>query len=125
MGAFMSDVGVRTDPITLEVLRNKLDMIADEMESTLLRVAHSSIVKNAEDATAALFDPRGNTLAQSSANPGHLQMLIPAVNKIIDEIPPATMQPDDIYIMNDPYDGGTHLPDITLLMPIFYQGDVV
>ncbi len=115
-------MSLRLDPITLQVIRNRLDMIVEEMQQTLLRVSHTSIVKNAQDATSAIFDVRGNTLAQASAVPAHLGMLIPAVKKVLEEYPPAKMEQDDIYLMNDPYDGGTHLPDITVVMPIFFEG---
>lgn len=113
------------DEVTQEVLRHKFDAIADQMETALLRSAYSSIVKEAQDASAAIFDPSGKTVAQAAAIPAHLGMLIPAVNTIIKEFPPDQMKQDDVYLINDPYDGGTHLPDITVVMPIFNEGEVV
>ena len=112
----------RLDPITVEVVRNKLDGIANEMETTLLRSSFSPIVKEGMDASASLFDISGETLAQALAIPIHLATLIPIVQTILRAFPPDTMKPGDIYTMNDPYLGGTHLPDIAIVMPIFHQG---
>ena len=110
------------DPITLEVVRNKLDGIANEMQSTLLRSSFSPIVKEGLDASASLFTLEGETLAQALAIPIHLATLIPVVRAVIEKYPVGTMREGDIYIMNDPYHGGTHLPDIALVMPVFFHG---
>jgi N-methylhydantoinase B len=115
----------RIDPITLEVVRNRLAVIADEMEEILLRSSYSPIVKEGLDASAALFTIGGETLAQSVAIPIHLGTLVPAVRRIIQEFPLDRMHPDDAYAMNDPYDGGTHLPDVIMVVPIFVAGRVV
>ncbi|GIX49629.1 MAG: N-methylhydantoinase B [Candidatus Tectimicrobiota bacterium] len=110
------------DPITLEVLRNKFDVIADEMEIALLRSAYSSIVKEGMDASAALFTLQGETIAQAASIPIHLGCLVPAVQRLLQAFPPESMQAGDAYIMNDPYDGGSHLPDVVIVVPIFYRG---
>nr|WP_281722261.1 hydantoinase B/oxoprolinase family protein [Nitrosomonas nitrosa] len=110
------------DPITLEVVRNKLEGIANEMESTLLRASFSPIVREGLDASASLFTLDGESLAQAVAIPIHLGTMIPVVRRIASEFPPSTMTEGDIYLMNDPYLGGTHLPDIALVMPIFADG---
>jgi len=112
----------RLDPITTEVVRHKLEGIANEMESTLLRSSFSPIVKEGLDASAALFTIAGETLAQACAVPIHLATLIPIVETLLKEYPLDAMREGDVYIMNDPYLGGTHLPDIALVMPIFYRG---
>ena len=114
-----------TDSITVEVVRNKLDGIANEMQSTLLRSSFSPIVKEGLDASASLFTLNGETLAQATAIPIHLATLIPVVGSIFTEFPVESMLVGDIYVMNDPYLGGSHLPDIALVMPIFHRGDVV
>jgi N-methylhydantoinase B len=113
------------DAITLEVVRNKLEGIANEMQSTLLRSSFSTVVKEGLDASASLFTLAGETLAQAIAIPIHLATLIPVVETMLVQFPPATMRDGDIYIMNDPYLGGTHLPDIALVMPVFVDGDVI
>lgn len=113
------------DPITLEVVRNKLDDIADEMEVTLLKSSHSTIVKEALDASAALFNARGEQVAQATAAPIHLGMIIPAVQKFIEVFPLDTMQEGDAYILNDPFDGGTHLPDLVVTVPVIAGGETI
>ncbi|WP_332603649.1 hydantoinase B/oxoprolinase family protein [Arthrobacter sp. S2(2024)] len=113
------------DPITQEVVRHRLTAIADEMEMTLLRAAYSSIVKEGLDASAAVFDHFGNNIAQAASIPIHLGCMIPAVETVIAKWPVETMQDGDVYIMNDPYNGGTHLPDVSIIRPIFYLGRVI
>jgi N-methylhydantoinase B/oxoprolinase/acetone carboxylase alpha subunit len=124
----MSGTGFTTanlDPVTLEVLRHKFEGIANEMQSTLLRSSFSPIVKEGLDASSGLFTADGQTLAQACAIPIHLATLIPVVRRMIDTFPPETMHPDDTYLLNDPYTGGTHLPDIALIQPIFAQGQLI
>ncbi len=110
------------DPVTLEVLRHRLDCIADEMETTLLKSSCSPIVKEGLDASASIFTLDGTTLAQACAIPIHLGTLIPAVGEILRVFPVEQMQAGDVYILNDPYCGGTHLPDVAVVMPVFAGG---
>jgi N-methylhydantoinase B len=110
------------DPVTVEVVRNKLDGIANEMELTLLKSSCSPIVKEGLDASASLFTSQGETLAQAVAIPIHLATLIPCIARIVAEFPLETMREGDLYCMNDPYMGGTHLPDIAVIMPVFARG---
>ena len=113
------------DPILLEVLRNRLDAIADEMELTLLKSAASPIVKEGLDASAALFNTHGETIAQAAAIPIHLGALQFAAQRLVRAFPPERMRDGDAFLLNDPYDGGTHLPDITLAVPVFADGRAV
>jgi N-methylhydantoinase B len=113
------------DPITVEVVRYKLEGIANEMQSTLLRSSFSPIVKEGLDASASLFTADGTTLSQSCSIPIHLATLIPAVAKVLEIYPVDAMRDGDIYTLNDPYMGGTHLPDIAVIMPIFHRGKVI
>lgn len=113
------------DSVTLEVVRNKLEGIANEMETTLLRSSFSPIVKEGLDASASIFSVEGETLAQACAVPIHLATLIPVVHAFLREFPVATMRDGDVYIMNEPYLGGTHLPDIALMTPVFHAGEVI
>ena len=110
------------DPVTVEVIRNKLDGIADEMEATLLRSSFSPVVKEGLDTSASLFTTAGETLAQACAIPIHLSALIPMVGAILRSFPVETMGEGDLFILNDPYHGGTHLPDIALIMSVFDDG---
>ena len=113
---------ISLDPVLVEVVRNKLEGIANEMQSTLFKSSFSPIVKEGLDASASLFTLSGETLAQAIALPFHLATLIPMVRKVLEEFPLDAMEDGDIFIMNDPYLGGTHLPDIALIMPIFESG---
>jgi N-methylhydantoinase B len=113
------------DPITLEVVRNKLDGIAEEMQLTLVRSAYSAIVKEGLDASAALFTLRGETLAQALSVPIHLGALVPMVRSLVVSVPVSEMHASDLWILNDPYMGGTHLPDIAIMQPVFAAGHPV
>ena len=113
------------DPVTLEVVRNKLEGIANEMQMTLLHSAFSPIVKEGMDCSAALFTADGQTIAQATAIPIHLATMIPALAAVARKYPVAGMAEGDVYILNDPYSGGTHLPDITLFIPVRAEGRVV
>ena len=117
-----SEAPALLDPVTVEVVRNKLDGIADEMEATLLRSSFSPVVKEGLDTSASLFTTAGETLAQACAIPIHLSALIPMVQTILRRFPVGTMAAGDVFILNDPYLGGTHLPDIALVMPVFHAG---
>ena len=125
----MPDDTLRTattiDPITLEVVRNRLDVVAAEMEGALIRSAFSVVLKEGADCSCALFTVGGETMAQSVALPQHLGVLASTVKALLREFPPETMEDGDVYFMNDPYDGGTHLPDITVLTPVFAEGQCV
>ncbi len=113
------------DPITLEVMRNKLDGIANEMQLTLVRSAFSAIVKEGLDASASLFTLQGETLAQALAVPIHLGALTPMVGRLLQTVPVDQMGEGDIWILNDTYLGGTHLPDIAIMMPVLVDGRVI
>jgi N-methylhydantoinase B len=113
------------DPVLLEVLRNRLDTIADEMELTLLKSAASPIVKEGLDASAALFTVGGETIAQAAAIPIHLGALEFAAKRLVRAFPPEKMAAGDVFLLNDPYDGGTHLPDITVAVPVVADGRTI
>ncbi|MDB5865082.1 MAG: 5-oxoprolinase [Betaproteobacteria bacterium] len=113
------------DPITAEVIRNKLEGIANEMELTLLKSSFSPIVKEGLDTSASLFTVNGETLAQACAIPVHLATLIPALQTMVRKYPLQSMREGDAYILNDPYCGGTHLPDIAIMTPVFHGGRVI
>jgi len=113
---------ISEDPIALEVIRHRLDTIAEEMETVLLRSSCSPIVKEGLDASASLFTTDGKTLAQACAIPIHLGTLIPAVAAILEAFPLEQMQDGDVYLLNDPYHGGTHLPDFAIVTPVYADG---
>lgn len=117
--------GRKLDLATLEVIRNRLDVIAREMHATMIRSAYSILLKEGADCSTGLFQVDGQQIAQGCAIPAQLGMLIPATRSIIDAFPPERMREGDVYVMNDPYGGGTHSPDFTVVAPIIHDGRVI
>lgn len=113
------------DSITLEVIRNRLESTTEEMQHTLLRSSVSVIVKEGEDCSCGLFDARGNAIAQACANPIHLGVMGPAIEAILARFEASTIVDGDVFIVNDPYEGGTHIPDLILVLPVFIDGELV
>ncbi len=103
------------DPITLEIVKNKLVGITEEMGASLVRTAYSPNIKERRDCSCAIFDRHGRLMAQAEHIPVHLGAMPFAVNSIMNK----EFNEGDIFILNDPYLGGTHLPDITLVSPVF------
>jgi N-methylhydantoinase B len=103
------------DPIELQVLTGALHSICEEMGAVLIRSAHSANIKERRDASTALFTPEGEMVMQAEHIPVHLGAMPAAVASVLDE----THAPERSWILNDPYRGGTHLPDITVITPVF------
>jgi N-methylhydantoinase B len=103
----------------LDRLAGALQAITDRMQQRLMQGARSSIAREAGDCAAALFLPDGRLIAQARWLPLLLGSLIHAVAAVIAKFPPARMAEGDAYLLNDPWDGGSHLPDLTLVVPIF------
>ena len=106
-----------TDPITLEIFKHLFASVAEEMGVTLRRTAYSPNIKERLDFSCALFDGEGRLLAQAAHIPVHLGAMPASVRSAIERCSP--FAPGDVVILNDPYLGGTHLPDITLVSPVF------
>ncbi|MFM9941680.1 MAG: hydantoinase B/oxoprolinase family protein [Hyphomicrobiaceae bacterium] len=114
------------DAITVEVIGNALASIVEEMGETLVRASYSTNIKERRDSSTCLFDARGRTLCQASHIPIHLGSLIGVVEEITKRNKLEDIRPGDVFVGNDAYTGGgTHLPDIVLAEPIFYQGVLV
>ena len=113
-----------TDPITLEVARNRLAAVADEMGVVLRRTAYSPNIKERADCSAAVFVPSGEMLAQAEHIPVHLGSMPASVAAVLDVFG-ADMEPNTQYAVNDPYHGGTHLNDLTLVRPVHVGGSLV
>ncbi|MBI4505645.1 MAG: hydantoinase B/oxoprolinase family protein [Chloroflexi bacterium] len=113
------------DPVALQVVKGRLDVIAEEMQLALMRSAYSPSVKEAGDCSSGLLDPTGQLIAQGTSNPVHLGSLEPAAQGIMRDFPMEQMQDGDVYILNDPYCGGQHLPDIIMLVPFFDAQGIV
>jgi len=111
----------KLDPVTLSVLASALSGVAEEMGAVLIRGAYSSNIKERRDCSAALFDAQGRMVAQAEHIPVHLGAMPEAVAAIMDKNP----EPGDVFAINDPYSGGTHLPDITLVSPVALEGELV
>src|SRR5579862_489701 len=112
--------GTKIDAITLGLVRNHLSTYADEMANTIMRTAYSTIVRDAMDYSTALCDRNGQTVAQGLTIPFHLGSVHFALGYVIRKYEP-DIQPGDVFILNDPFGGGIHLPDIFLFKPIFYK----
>lgn len=107
-----------TDPITREVIKNALMSIADSMAWTVLRTARSAVVKDGMDFSTALFTADGQQVAQGLTVPSHLGSMVPALEGVLRRFAD-DVRPEDIFINNDPYEGGSHLPDIFVFKPVF------
>jgi N-methylhydantoinase B len=112
---------VSLDPVTLQVMLGALRAACDEMGVVLVRSAHSANIKERRDASTALFDERGRMAMQAEHIPVHLGAMPSAVAAVLDE----PHEPGAAWILNDPYRGGTHLPDITVIAPLFHRGEIV
>ena len=115
------------DPITVEVIGNALVSIADEMVITLERTAYSTVVREAADCSTALYDNKGQLIAQAAAIPAHLGSLGASLKNAIlqEDFPLEDLREGDTIITNHPYRWGMHLPDIALFTPIFVKGEIV
>ncbi|MBY8825513.1 hydantoinase B/oxoprolinase family protein [Sphingomonas colocasiae] len=113
---------IASDPITLEIVKNALSSLADEMALVILRSAYSPIVRDSMDYSTAICDRNGEIVAQGLTNPIHLGAF-PDVMRILVEQHLDGMKPGDAFLVNDPYGGGgMHLPDVFLIKPLFIDG---
>ncbi|WP_348607530.1 hydantoinase B/oxoprolinase family protein [Halobaculum rarum] len=116
MSADGSDPAI--DSVTLEVIRNGCEAVAEEMNATLVRTGYSPNIKERQDCSTALFDADGEMIAQAETMPVHLGAMPYSVAAAVDAFPPESLSPGDSILLNDPFRGGAHLPDLTLVTPI-------
>jgi N-methylhydantoinase B len=109
------------DPVSLQVMVGALSAACDEMGVVLVRSAHSANIKERRDASTGLFDVAGEMVMQAEHIPVHLGAMPFAVAAVLEE----EQHPGDAWILNDPYRGGTHLPDITIVSPVFVGTDLI
>jgi N-methylhydantoinase B len=109
------------DPVTLQVMLGALRAACEEMGVVLVRSAHSANIKERRDASTALFDAHGQMVMQAEHIPVHLGAMPSAVAAVLDD----DHAEGDAWILNDPYRGGTHLPDITAVSPVFADGELI
>jgi N-methylhydantoinase B len=119
----MNDIVRRNtiDPVTLEVLRNALESIADEMGAVLKRTSFSPNIKERMDASCAIFDQAAQLVAQAEHVPVHLGSMLRSVEATIAAV--GRVEEGDVVIVNDPFTGWSHLPDITLVAPVYVEGE--
>jgi N-methylhydantoinase B len=115
--------GGGVDPVTLEVVRNACAAVCEEMNATLVRTSYSPNIKERKDCSCALFDPDGELVAQAENLPVHLGAMPFSVAAALEAFPPETLEPGDAVLLNDPYEGGAHLPDLTLVTPVYRGGE--
>lgn len=113
-----SAVGTDVDPVMLEVFNNLFMSIAEQMGGTLEKTAYSANIKERLDFSCAVFDAMGGLVANAPHVPVHLGSMGESVRAVL-EARGETMRPGDVFMLNDPYRGGTHLPDITVVTPVF------
>ncbi len=115
--------GAAVDPITFAVIKSALDSIVDDMAYAVIRTARSEIIKDVMDYSAALCDREGRMVAQARTIAQHLGAVPDAMASVLREFG-GDLDPGDVVAMNDPYEGGMHVPDVFLFLPIFHEGQV-
>ncbi len=111
-------VGTRADPVMLEVFNNLFMSIAEQMGLRLQQTAYSVNIKERLDFSCALFDAEGNLIANAPHMPVHLGSMGESIKTVVRKNA-GRIRPGDVYVLNDPYNGGTHLPDVTVVTPVF------
>jgi 5-oxoprolinase (ATP-hydrolysing) len=113
-------LGTTADPVMLEVFNNLFMSIAEQMGVRLAQTAYSVNIKERLDFSCALFDAEGNLIANAPHMPVHLGSMGESIKTVIAKNA-GKMKPGDVYVLNDPYNGGTHLPDVTVITPVFSE----
>ncbi|WP_224335896.1 hydantoinase B/oxoprolinase family protein [Haloprofundus halobius] len=109
------------DAVTLEIVRNQLEGVAEEMGQVLITSSYSPNIKERRDCSTALFDAEGRLVAQAEHIPVHLGAMPASVAAILDRDP----RPGDVFVLNDPFEGGTHLPDVTMVSPVAVDDEIL
>lgn len=115
-------IGTTADPVLLEVFNNLFMAIAEQMGVTLANTSYSVNIKERLDFSCAIFDPEGNLVANAPHMPVHLGSMGESVRVILEKRA-GTMKPGDAFVLNAPYAGGTHIPDVTVVTPVFLKGE--
>jgi len=117
-------VSTRVDPITLQIVGNALASMADEMATTICRTAHSTVVRDGMDFSAVVCDAQGRTVAQAVSVPFHLGSIPAAMETLLAHYE-GRIRPGDVFVLNDPFDGGMHLQDIFVFKPVHLEGELL
>lgn len=116
----------KVDAVTVEIVGNLLLSIAEEMGIAIIKSAYSTNIKERRDISTAVFDPEGNMVAQAEHVPMHLGSLLSIIKEVYKKYPAERIKPGDMFIGNDPYNGGgTHLPDITIVAPVYAKKKII
>src|SRR5438876_9466689 len=114
------------DPVTLEVIWNRLLSVANEQQDALIRTACSTIVRESQDLACGMFDTRGRMIAQSiSGTPGHINAMATSMKHFLAAFPSDRLAPGDVLLTNDPWQTAGQINDITITTPIFKNGGLV
>jgi N-methylhydantoinase B len=118
--------GERLEPVLLEVLWNRLISVVEEQARALMRTSFTSVVREAGDLSAGLFDRRGRMVAQAvTGTPGHVNAMATSMYHFLGEVPAETLEPGDVLVTNHPWQTSGHLNDFTVITPIFRDGELV
>src|ERR1700730_18670020 len=118
--------GRQFDAIAMEVFSNRMLSITENMAIHMMRSSFSTQIKERRDFSVGIFDARGKLLAQGTHIPLHLGSLLGAMEALLERYPICDLTEGDSFICNDPYlAGGTHLPDVSVITPVFIEGKVV
>lgn len=119
-------MAMKIDGVLLEVINNTFMSVAEEMGAVLVKSAYSTNIKERKDCSCGVFDANGETIAQAEHIPMHLGSMLDMVKEILRVYPKETIKEGDMFIGNDAYNGGgTHLPDITIAAPVFWEGEII
>ena len=120
----MNDLARRADPATFEIVKNSLYKISEEMRVVLAKTAYSPILKSAGDYSCGVFDACGEMVAQGPDLPIHLGSMPDAVRAVV-TVFASDVHDGDVFVHNDPYFGGSHLPDVNVVRPAFHSGQLL
>ena len=120
----MTTMQTTVDPVTLQLVDNALSALADEMALIIFRTAHSTTVRDSMDFSTSLCDPTGEQVAQAVTVPFHLGAVPEAIKTLKDRYGDS-LAPGDVFVMNDPFDGGMHTPDIFVFRPVFVGATLI
>lgn len=115
----------KLDPVTFEVLRRGFDYACERMSQVLQKASFSPIIYDMVDFSSAVFDPDVELIGQTANCPVHIAAMHYSARASLAKFPRETLEDGDVVILNDPYLGGTHTPDVTLTTPIFHDGDLI